>query len=28
MGVQFQMDIGATEASMEEWVDEVTLAAW
>jgi diadenosine tetraphosphatase ApaH/serine/threonine PP2A family protein phosphatase len=28
LGVQFQMDIGATGASMEEWVDEVTLTAW
>jgi hypothetical protein len=25
MGVQFQMDIGGTGATMEEWVDEVTL---
>jgi hypothetical protein len=25
MGVQFQMDIGATGATMEQWVDEVTL---
>ena len=25
MGVQFQMDIGGDGASMEEWVDEVTL---
>jgi hypothetical protein len=25
MGVQFQMDIGATGTTMEEWVDEVTL---
>lgn len=25
MGVQFQMDIGGSEATMEEWVDEVTL---
>ena len=27
MGVQFQMDIGGNGASMEEWVDEVTLIA-
>jgi hypothetical protein len=27
MGIQFQMDIGATGAEMEEWVDEVTLTA-
>ncbi len=25
MGVQFQMDIGGTGATLEEWVDEVTL---
>lgn len=25
MGVQFQMDIGATGTTMQEWVDEVTL---
>ncbi len=28
LGVQFQMDVGPTGASMEEWVDEVTLTAW
>jgi hypothetical protein len=28
MGVQFQMDIGATGANMEEWVDEVTLRTY
>ena len=28
LGVQFQMDIGSTGASMEEWVDQVTLTAW
>ena len=28
LGVQFQMDIGPTGTSMEEWVDEVTLTVW
>lgn len=28
LGVQFQMDIGSESASMEEWVDEVTLTVW
>jgi hypothetical protein len=28
LGVQFQMDIGATGAQMQEWVDQVTLTAW
>jgi hypothetical protein len=28
LGVQFQMDIGAKGATMQEWVDLVTLAAW
>ena len=27
LGVQFQMDIGPVGASMQEWVDEVTLTA-
>jgi len=28
MGVQFQMDIGASGAQMQEWVDQVTLTVW
>jgi hypothetical protein len=28
LGVQFQMDIGASGARMQEWVDEVSLTAW
>ena len=28
LGVQFQMDIGPAGATMQEWVDQVTLTAW
>jgi hypothetical protein len=28
LGVQFQMDIGAAGAQMQEWVDQVSLTAW
>jgi hypothetical protein len=28
LGVQFQMDIGATGTTMQEWVDQVSLTAW
>ena len=28
LGVQFQMDIGPESASIEEWVDQVTLTVW
>jgi len=28
MGIQFQMDIGSKGATLQEWVDKVTLTAW